>query len=203
MDHANPDGPMTGPEAVIELVLDDAYCRELHAEWVAAVGRGWRLARLMTRLFAAAGLGVLAWTVATARLEGLLPGVVFVGIAGHAAWSRRRQFRAWSERCRALPWFGEPLRVVVRDGALVQEKTFAGDPRYQRTGELLRTPNGYLVRYLAPEGTPAPAEAVSPDRASVYLPLRAVRPAMTRAAFERLLPDVRWTGGRVPGASSR
>ena len=68
---------------------------------------------------------------------------------------------------------------------------FEGDPRFQRTGAILLTPNGYLVRYQAIEQIDVPSRAISSVDASVYFPHRAITPAMSKSDFAQRISAVR------------
>ncbi|MEO0606517.1 MAG: hypothetical protein AAF211_34135, partial [Myxococcota bacterium] len=62
-----------------------------------------------------------------------------------------------------------------------------GDPTYRRTGELLDTPKGFLLRYARATPDDTVPDAVSPDRASVFLPLDALsRPLGREEVRQRL-----------------
>jgi len=65
----------------------------------------------------------------------------------------------------------------------VQDNDYEGDPRFQRTGEIIVTPNGYLVRYQAPARIDVPSRAISNLDASVYVPHRAITPPMSKTEF--------------------
>lgn len=173
-------------EPAIEITLDDAYLRELHEEWVRSVGRGWRLDRAMSRVFLVAGLVTASLAAWRDRPAFLALAALLAGVTAFETWRRTRRREAWLSSQRRQDWFGRTMTIVVRDGALVQVKTFAGDPRWTRTGGLTPTPNGWLVRYVNERGERG-NDAVSSTLASVYLPLRAVRPAMSRASFEERL----------------
>lgn len=175
---------MNGNEASIEFTFNDAYFREFHDEWQATIGRGWRVDRILIGVFAGLALVVAAGALLFHQHRFLWLALLLAGIAAFESVKRVRRRHAWLAHCRALPWYGRRMRVVLRDGALVQENDFAGDPRFRRTGEIRRTPRGWLVRYVS-DGVAQPTRAVSSTQASVYLPHRALHPPMPPDAFAR------------------
>jgi hypothetical protein len=177
---------MPQDDAVMEFVMDAAYCREFHQEWVDSVGHGWRVDRVMIPAFGFTAVLVAVGAVLSNVFELLYVAGGLLLVSGFEAWNRSRRRATWLEYCRTLPWFGKTLRIVLRGGDLIQEKNFAGDPRFARTGEILPTPNGYLVRYEAVPSIDVPNNAISALRASVYIPHRTISPLMSRAEFAKL-----------------
>ena len=177
---------MTG-EHRVELTMDETYYRELFREWVATVGRGWRIDRVMIPTFALAGAACVVAGVATGGAPLLGSGGALLFFAALEAWKGHRRRTTWMLACRSLPWFGRTLRIVIRDGEIIQENDFAGDPRFERTGSVLLTPNGYLVRYAAISPVAVPNGAVSPIAASIYIPHRAVTPPIARIELAKLI----------------
>jgi hypothetical protein len=171
------------PALVIEFDMDGAYFREFHAEWVHALGRGWRVDRRMIPLAGAAGAGLAGAGWAFRATPLLAGGAVLLFAAGHELGKRWRRRRSWLRHCRSLPWYEQRMRLLLVDGELVQEHDLAGDPRYRRTGSIVPTPRGYLVRYEAAEPLDISEPAVSVAAASVYVPHRAIQPPLTREAF--------------------
>jgi hypothetical protein len=172
--------------AAVEFTLDSSYYREFHEEWIRAVGRGWRIDRILVPLFlvVGAGLGVAGMTLDQAALQ--VPGGLLCLFSLIEHLKSRRKKTQWLAHAMSLPWSGKTMRIEVEDGTLVQKKDFAGDPRFKRTGELLDTPNGYLLRYES-DGIEVPSKAISGTSASVYIPHRLIEPPMTRAEFRGLL----------------
>ena len=151
------------------------------------MGPGWRFDRLMTRLFGLAGLILVGVAFVFGSSRALCFAGLLLAIALFETWRRSNRRRVWLNHCRALPWYGNSLRIVVRDGDLVQEKDFAGDPRFKRLSAVLHTPNGYLVRYGAYAPIDVPDPAISNTSASVYIPHRRITPQMTRTEFVDLV----------------
>ncbi len=172
-------------EAVIEFVMNESYFREFHEEWIATRGVGWRRDRMTIRLVAASGIAAVIAAVVANRREFLYLAGGLLLIALFEGWKRFRRKSVWLNHCKTIPWYGRTMRLVLRGGALLQENAFEGDPRFQRTGAILATPNGYLVRYEAPERIDVPSRAISGVDASVYVPHRAITPAMSKADFTR------------------
>ncbi len=174
---------MSAGQVEVEFVMDDVYHRELHTEWTAAVGSGWRIDRVMICITAvlALALGAGAWTLGRPPLLALA--IALGCVALFEAWKRKRRRRIWLDFCRTLPWFGKKMRIVLRGDELVQDNDYPGDPRFERTEAMLATPNGYLVRYRAVAAVEVPNAAISDASASVYIPHRAIRPPMSREDF--------------------
>ena len=162
-------------------VMDEAYLREFHREWVSALGKGFRTSKRMGAGLVAASLmlTIAGRWLNSQDLKGLALVSLGFGLLVTLAMAGRRA--AWLRNCRSLPWYGKPMLIEVRDGDLVQVKDHAGDPRFERTGALVLTPSGYLVKY---RGVLAHTHsAVSTTDASVYIPHRAIVTAMTRNSF--------------------
>jgi hypothetical protein len=176
-----------------EFLMDRAYYAEFHREWVVALGRGWRTAERLAAacLLAAILLAGSGWFT---NIEGLIvaaaPLLLFSLLVIVSLLSRRA---AWLRNCASLPWSGKVLRIEVRDGDLVQVKDFPGAPEFHRTGAVITTPKGYLVRYQGVAVTGS--SAVSATSASVYIPHATIRPAMSRAEF---LASLRQDGSKSP-----
>ncbi len=175
--------PPSEPDAIIEFVMNDAYFQEFHREWISVLGRGWRTDRIMIPLFASVAVvvAILAMVLHAPRFLALAAGLLV--IAGFEGGKYIRRRNAWYRHGKTLPWYGKPLRIVLRDGDLVQDKDFAGATEYRRTGAIIPTPNGYLVRYRAVTAIDGVDSAVSRVDASIYVPHRAIQPAMSRAEF--------------------
>jgi len=170
----------------IEFKMDADYFDEFHREWIEAVGRGWRIDRVMKPVFLVVGL-VLAVVAAVKSNNALLvPGVMCCGFAVLEHVKGIRKKAKWLAHSLSLPWSGKTMRMGVEDRTLVHKNEFEGAPRFERIGELLDTPNGYLLRYEC-DGIEVPDSAISGISASVYIPQRAIQPAMTRAEFRALL----------------
>lgn len=167
--------------------MDDAYHREFFNEWVAVVGRGWRIHRIVIPTLALAGVGgcIAALTFGTRSL--LSTSCAALLIAAVESWRQARHRAAWYRACAALPWYGRDMRIVVHSGLLVQRNEYEGDPRFKTTGEILVTPNGYLVRYKMSEPIANSGTKISPTDASVYIPHRAITPSMPQEAFAALI----------------
>jgi hypothetical protein len=167
--------------AEITIVMDDAYLREMHREWVAVFGKGWRTVRILAALFSAAAVlfATAWWHVGGAVLQFCTVFAFLSALMNLLTLGFRRA--AWMAHCRALPWYGRPLRIELRDGDLVQVKDFAGDPTYKRIGLIVATPNGYLVKYR--RDAPATEGPVSSTDASIYVAHRNIVPSMTRETF--------------------
>ena len=178
-------GPQHDPQ--IAFTMDAGYYRESFDEWVAVIARGWRIDRFMIRLFAHVGVGacIAAWLSGYYPLFGL--GAVTLCSAAFEAVTSRRRRAAWNRVCRALPWYGSEIRITVHDGVLVQDHLFAGDPRFARTGSILVSPNGYIVRYAAQTPIETPGPEISSINASLYIPHRAITPPMRREDFAALI----------------
>jgi hypothetical protein len=174
---------MSESEAVIEFVMNESYFREFHEEWIAVRGASWRLDSMMVRLFVVAGIAVVIAALVANRHELLYLAGGLLLIALFEGWKRVRRKSVWLNHCKTVPWYGKTMRIVLRGGDLFQENAFEGDPRFHRTGAILVTPNGYLVRYEAPERIDVPSRAISDVDASVYVPHRAITPAMSKADF--------------------
>lgn len=162
-------------------MMDDPYFREFHREWVRALGKGWRTSRRMAvgLVIASFVLVIAGWSTNSPQLKVFAFVSFALGVLVVVAFVRRRA--AWLQHCRLLPGYGKVLRIEVRDGDLVQVKDYPGDPKLERTGALVLTSSGYLVRYRGViEHT---NQAVSTTTASVYIPHRAIVPAMSREAF--------------------
>jgi hypothetical protein len=121
-------------------------------------------------------------------------GLVALGASALEGWKYWNRKKKWMDACRTLPWYGKKLRLRLRDGVLSQDKQVEGDPRFERAGAILETPNGYLVRYEASEATRPPGGAVSPTLASVYIPRAAANPPLSREALTRALGAVTGAG---------
>lgn len=173
-------------EAAVEFEINSEYYREFHEEWVQAVGRGWRIDRVMIPLFLVVGLVLGGAGLVLDKSALQLPGAIFCCASVFEFIKGRRKREQWLTHAMNLPWSGKTLRIEVENRTLVQKKDFAGDPRFERTGELLDTPNGYLLRYESP-GIEVPNSAISSESASVYIPHRLIEPAMSRAQFRGLL----------------
>jgi hypothetical protein len=174
------------PDYRIHITFNDAYFEEFFEEWVIRVGRGWRIDQVMIAVSAVAAVGLATISVVSEQRGLMAAGGVAAFAAAFEGWKRVRRRRAWLAFCRSLPWFGRELHISVVDGALIQEKPYAGDPRLVRSVPILLTPRGYLVSYLAEHPIDAPS-AVSPDRASVYIPHRAVEPPVDRDTFAAII----------------
>ena len=172
--------------------MDECWLRESLAEWIATVGKGTRTVRRLGEGAAvvATALAIVAWLsgrwalLAAAAPPALLAVSAFVSIA------RRRS--QWLRHMRTLPWFGEELRIVVRDGDLVQVKEWDGLPGFERTGQVVVTPNGYLVRYRG--SYDPPNAAISDCTASIYVPHRAIAPPLSREEFRSRVPKLEFVG---------
>ncbi|MBA3547984.1 MAG: hypothetical protein H0T76_15990 [Nannocystis sp.] len=179
--------PAPADDLQIVFTFTDAYFRESHAQWVAVVARNWRAGRLMIRLYGLAAVVVCM----TAWLSGYYPlfllGAVMLGSTLYEAVQYMRRRARWYRVCRSLPWYGHELRIVVRNGVLVQQKEIAGDPRFARIGSILVSPKGYIVRYAAI----IPIETTDPEMsamsASLYIPHRAVTPPIPKKDFAVLI----------------
>lgn len=166
--------------ATAELTLDDEYLAELHREWVASLGRSFRIGRIISAGSFAASIAALAVGALGTNALSLPLGAalaMFAGLLGHDLLRHRRR---WLAYLRTLPWYGRRLRIELRDDGLFQQQDLDGDPRFKRTGEVVATPNGYLVRYSATEQIPATGDAVSKERAMVYIAHRWITPPMSR-----------------------
>ncbi len=181
MTNAVPDDA----DAAIDFVVDEANLRATHEQWVASIGRGWRIDRLMTRVFfalgAASALAALALGASFLALAAF-----FVGVASFETWRRERRRAAWLRFARGLPAYGRALRFVARDGLLEQVLPAPDEPRLRVTTDLYRTPRGYILRCELPKAVHVPAGVASPLHASLYFPVDAIRPPMSRERFERL-----------------
>lgn len=173
-------------QAVIEFLMDADYYKEFHSEWISAVGRGWRVDRAMVPLFMAGGICLAVVGLQRSVLALTVPGLLCCLFAAVEFAKGKRKKAQWLAHALALPWSGKTMRIKVENRALVQNHEFEGDPRFERSGDLLDTPNGYLLRYQS-AGIPVPITAISDTFASVYIPHRAIQPAMTRAQFRSLL----------------
>lgn len=173
--------------ATIEFQLDADYFREFHAEWVEAAGRGWRIDRIMVRIFVAGGVTLAATGLLLSMSTLSVPGALFCIFGGFEFVKGKRRKSRWLSHAQSLPWSGKTLRIEVENGALVQKHDFQGAPPLERRSELLDTPNGYLLKFRLTEEVEAPDSAISSTNASVYIPHRQIEPAMTREAFRRLL----------------
>ena len=173
----------------ISFTMDEAYLREFFEEWVSLFGQGWRRDRVMISIFGFAGviIGLIALWYKQWPLLGL--GATAGLIAAFEAWKSARRRSAWLQFCRSQPWFCREMNIAVRNGILIQENDYDGDPRFDRTAPIRLTPHGYLVRYAAntPIDTPP---AVSGISASVYIPHRTILPAVDRNAFAALIGAV-------------
>jgi hypothetical protein len=165
--------------------MDLPYYREFHAEWIAAVGRGWRVDRVMIPAFLLVGLSLAVVGAAKGSLVAGVPGLLLCAFAGFEGFRHARKRSAWLQYCLSLPWSGKTMTIDVELGTLIQRHEFEGDPRFSKTGEVVDTPNGYLVKYRSAR-VDAP-DAVSTTEASVYIPHVAIQPPRSRAKFRSLL----------------
>ncbi len=172
----------------IEIVMDDGYFREFHREYVAALCPGLRRSKRLAIAFSiiGVGLGALGWTFGGIQMPATTVTAFVIAVLIFASLARRK--RSWLECVRALPQSGSAIRIEVRDGVLVQVKESASDPNSPRNAAIVSTPNGYLVK--VPGLGDASNPAASATDASVYLPHRAITPAMTREAFLGSLSSV-------------
>ncbi len=177
---------MLPAEVTIEFVMDEDYFLEFHEEWVAAVGRNWRASRVLAPLFVVAGSAVIVWGLATESSLRAVAGALLAAFAGWDLLSLRRRKARWLAAVRARPSAGGTMLIDVIDGELVQMHDLEGDPGFHRTGDILDTPRGYLLKYRGEAGVPMD-KAISATAASVYIPHRAIQPAMTRAEVRALL----------------
>jgi hypothetical protein len=164
-----------------EFLMDDTYFCEFHRQWVAVLGKGWRTSKRMAIALISTSVlaATLGWSEELPALTALAVSFAVFGLLVTVTMARRRT--TWLKHCRSLPWYGKFIRIEVRDGDLVQVKDYPGDPTFQRTGAVVVTPNGYLVRYRGLQKNSNPV--VSSTDASVYLPHRTISPSMTRETF--------------------
>ena len=174
-----------------EFLMDGAYFAEYHREWAVALGKGWQTAKRLAAACVLAALVLAGGGWFTNRLGLSVVAAALLLFSLLLTVSLRSRRAAWLRNCASLPWSGKVLRIEVRDGDLVQVKDFPGAPEFHRTGAVLTTPNGYLVRYEGP--TVTGSSAVSATNASVYIPHATIRPAMSRAQF---LASLRPYGGK-------
>ena len=172
----------------IEIVMDDGYFREFYREHVAALCHGLRASKRLgiAFLIIGVGLGALGWVFGGVQMPATTVTAFVIAVLIFASLVRRN--RSWLKGVRALPQFGSAIRIEVRDGVLVQVKDSGSDPSSPRDAAIVSTPNGYLVKL--PGLGDASDPAVSATDASVYLPHRAITPAMTREAFLSCLSSV-------------
>ncbi len=173
--------------ATIEFQLDADYFREFHEEWVASVGRGWRVDRVMVRIFVAGGLGLALIGLLLSTPTVSIPGALFSFFGALEFVKGRRKRSRWLSYAESLPWNGRRVRFEVENGALVQKVGFDGSAPLLRPAGLVETPNGYLFTLpLAPDLEVSDG-ALSSTKSSLYVPHRQIQPTMTREKFRSLL----------------
>lgn len=118
-------------EAAVEFEMNSEYFREVHEEWVQAVGRGWRIDRVMIPLFLAAGLSLGGAGLALGKPTLQVPGAMFCFASMFEFLKRRRKRAQWLAHSMDLPWSGETLRIEVENRNLVQKKVFAEVNRWR------------------------------------------------------------------------
>ncbi|MEM6996415.1 MAG: hypothetical protein AAF721_38275 [Myxococcota bacterium] len=173
-------------DVTIELDLDPRYFAEFHEEWIAALGRGWRIDRVMIPTAVLGGIALATTGAVRGALFLLVPGLMFCAFGLLELVKSKRKRAAWLRRAQSLPRSGQRLRLAVEHGALVQTDLSGDVPRIGPSAELIDTPNGYLLRFEQRNGSGSPG-AEGHAYASVYIPHRRVRPAMTRHQFRALL----------------
>lgn len=173
--------------ATIEFKLDADYYREFHAEWVEAVGRGWRIDRIMIRVFLAGGAGLAVAGLLLSMSTLSVPGALLCIFGAFEFFKGKRRKSRWLSHVQSLPWSGKTLRIEVEDGALIQKHDFRGAPPLARRSELLDTPNGYLLKLHFAQEQEVPDSAISSTKASIYIPHRRIEPPMSRETFRGLL----------------
>lgn len=178
----------TPPDAVIELRKDDAYLREYHAEWGAALKR--RLSRIFTRLVGVIGLGLCLFFVSTEEMTYFRPALIlfFGGVAAEAIrfWSRAK----WLSHVRKLDGFGKQFRLVVRGGRILQTEPELPEPVRWRIATVTRSPRGYFLSFQREPDSEQRPFGVSNSTDSIYLPHRAIRPQMSREEFLGLIDEI-------------
>lgn len=174
---------MTDLEFRVE--MDENYFRAFHADWIAVCGPGWRKARKvgLALLLTAACMAFVGWLLERSTV--LNVSMLLAGVGGWISYSLYRRREAWLTRCRALPHYGQTIRLRLHDGTLTQVYDDGRDAVEKRTAALVVGPNGYFLRWSA--SMPPVHEAVSITTASVYIPHRLVAPFMTREAFVQAL----------------
>lgn len=187
---------------VAEFVMNDPYYRQNFAEWVTTALPGIRFLRASFRRCIGLAALIGLYGFASGDTSALMLAAFLVALAAPMIYAYFQRRQEWLSHVRTGRNFGDTMRLAIVGSSLVQIKDFDGDPRYQRqkvedpklgqTDRVIKTPNGYLLRYKTDVDVFAPGQHFQKRSASLYIPRSSIKVPPGPEEFESAVGASEW-----------